>query len=413
VDDVIQETPVHGMSRTVGFVQAELIPNRSYAAFDVVFGGTSWSQTVGVRPNVFLYTFTTTPLTVRHRVVMDGSGIRTYAIPGFAESTTQLVGIESRTIPADLTVKIAQRGYCRSQAAAEAESAAKTASRVSARVNDELTPSLANASQSISRELKALKDAGLTVQSLAFHTSPAGLHGRIRIATPGQRQPGSAPPAPADADLSVRVHEALAAALAQAELGGRSFFLDETSKIYDEVTRGILADARPAKAKTVDLKTLEKNLAKLAGKPVIITFARKDPLTSKFASQEIAVEIRIASIRQENTVYVGERLRVVYRIENTEKGAVAIRKGPVQVLPDAPSKADKTEALSVQFKVLQEVLFAEVFKERLALNAPALPAPLAGLGAEAPRVFTADGWATIAWKLRAATPSPAPSSAPR
>src|SRR5215212_3714265 len=49
--EIIQDTPVHGMSRTIGLVAAELIPDAHRASVDVVFRGLVMSETVGTRPH--------------------------------------------------------------------------------------------------------------------------------------------------------------------------------------------------------------------------------------------------------------------------------------------------------------------------------------------------------------------------
>ena len=187
--------------------------------------------------------------------------------------------------------------------AAEAESGRKTAQHVAARLEQEITPILASLSQSIGRELKAFQGADLTLQSLDFRTTATALHASLRFQTPVNPPPSGA--LPADTDLGIRVHESLANLEAQRELGGRSFRLDELSKIYNEVTRGLIRDGRKEADVKLGLKKVEKMLADLAGKPVTITLAKQRPLTVAFADQGFIVEARIATVRQEKAVYSG------------------------------------------------------------------------------------------------------------
>jgi hypothetical protein len=401
VDEVIQETPVCGIGRTIGAVRTELVPDARAAAIDVVFQGRNYSQTVGERTNVFVYTTGVTSLDVRRRVLIDGNGIRTYAGPAHADAFTTLLGIKSRTWPERFTEQVAKRVFDQTVDAAEAESGYKTAQHVAARLEEDVSPRLASLSKSVGRELKAFQQAELALQSLDLSTTTAAVQARLRFKAPVSPPPSGA--LPADIDLGVRVHESLANEAAQLELSGRSFTLNEVSKIYNEVTRGLILDGRKGADPKTGLKKIEKLVADLAGKPVTITFAKKDPMTVVFADQGFTVEGRFASIRQDKAVYAGLRVRAIYRFENAADGVHALRQGAVKVtaFEDPDKAAKKAEPLPVQFKLVVDALVNEVLTERLTLAPLPMPEVMKGVRFQAPQAYARDGWVGLAWKLDA------------
>lgn len=401
VDEVIQETPTRGMGRTLATIRAELVPDARRGAIDIVFQGNNYSQTVGERANVFIYATTATRLDVRRRVLIDGTGIRTCAGPACADAFTTLLGIQSRTWPERLTEQVAKRVFDQSVDAAEAESGSKTARQVAARLEEDIAPTLAALSKSIGRELKAIQGAELRLQSFDFRTTATALQARLRFQAPVSPPPSGA--LPADVDLGVRFHESLANHAAQRELGGRSFGLNEVSKIHDSITRGLVLDGRQGADPKNVLKKIEKLIADLAGKPVTITFAKQAPLTVAFADQGFTVEFRFASIRQEKAVYSGLRVGAVYRFENAADGIHGVRLGAVQVAPfEEPGEpAKKAQPLPAQFRLLENALFSEVLTQRLTLAPLPLPEVVKGVRFPTPQVYARDGWLGLVWKLDA------------
>ncbi len=94
---------------------------------DVVLRGYVWAQSVGVRQNVFLYTFTTTPLEVRRLGIDRWDRHPDVPRPLLCGVNVPVAGdLKSRTRPEGITINMASRMYKQTQAAAEAETAAKT-----------------------------------------------------------------------------------------------------------------------------------------------------------------------------------------------------------------------------------------------------------------------------------------------
>jgi hypothetical protein len=396
VQDVIQDTPVEVVARTVGTVTAELVPAHRQAVIDLTLGACVLSRTVGSRGTIRIHTFTTTPVSVTRRVVVDETGIRVLAGPCHAHSNTELLSIHSTMDMDRLALCMVERGYWRSKDAAEAETSHKTVRRVAERFDNDLTPVLASASQIVGRELATLKRLGFSLDSLRFQTTATNLEASALIA-PASQGPvlrGLMPPALPDADLSVRVHESFFNAVAQAALGNRSFSLDTVAQVYREATRDMLRDARKDVDQAASLKRITGLLSTLAGAEIVITLAKEDPLTVHFGDQEFSIEVHVAMLQQGKERFAGLRHKAVYRLENGKDGVQAVRKKPAQTIADPAQPDMKLAALSKASLLLHQALFAEVFPERLAL------APLpANLRLGNPQGMARDGWLTLAWKL--------------
>lgn len=397
VHEIIQDTPNSGTSRTIGTVRAELIPDPHVAVVDVAFAGHVWARSVGTRGTILIRSTSTTAFDVRNRVVIGDRGICLYKGTCRAETDIQLLGVTSRMDMDAAAIWLNERFFYRARPAAQAETAGKASAKIADRMVDELSPSLASASNTVRTGIAGIKKAGLSLESMRFRTSESILEARLRIATPGKPEPSMMPNLPGDIDLGVRVHESLLNQIADATLAGKSFRLDQTDQFYNATTKGFLRDGRTDADRTENLKKLQKLLAELGGQPAIIRLAKNDPLEVHFTDQGFTVELRIASIQQGKTAYEGMRVRASYRLENSPEGVHAVRTGAVQFLPYPSAK--KLAPQTAAFIVAREVLFTEIAKERVTLALP-MPEAIANLTLSAPRGGSGDGWLGIGWTLK-------------
>jgi hypothetical protein len=394
VREVIQDTPVHGASRTIGMAWAELVPDASHGVIDVVLRGNVYSRTIGTRPFVLINTATETPLEVRNRVLIDEKGIRIFHGPASATATTTLLDISSRAEPDFIAMRVAEQGYHRSKRNAEAESASKAAWRASSYLADELSAPLAAAGKGV----KTIQEAGLVLESMNFSTTATSIQAKVRVGMPGKKEASAVPTLPAEIDLGVRIHESVLNEAARVMTGGMSFGVHEVNKFYEEVTLGLLLDGRSDRNKKDLLKNLEAVLTDLVGKETMITLAKSDPLIVSLGEQSFTAEIHVASIAPPGAKYAGSRVKAAYRIEHSREGVHAVRKGPIQFVLAEPTKQLKSAPATFVFA--QEVLFAEIFKERLTLADLPMPATVSKVQLSAPRAATRDGWAGLVWNLR-------------
>lgn len=401
VEEVIQETPVHGIGRTRGYVNAELIPSSSHGLIDIVFRGQIDSRTVGTRPHTLVHTVTATPLEVRRRVVFDGFGIRTFpgGQAGFASS--QLIAVTGKNGDPDAVgTDFVRRGFYQAKSDAEAETFAKTTARLSDRLNSELSPALDSVRQSGGGGLKRMKAGGLKVESVEFNTSGSHLQANVRIDVPNATSI-VVPPMPGDHDVGLRVHQSLINEAARLAYGGRAITVNKVSGFYEEVTMNLLRDGRKEREKQDALKELEKAIATLAGKPTTINLAKKDPITIVFVENGFTIDAHISSIRFDQTEYAGGRMQAAYYFEQDRNAVHLVRKQPVKLITfDKPAPGQKKfEVAPEAYRHLQELLFAEVLKERLIVNELPMPDALGEVRFQTPRVGARDGWLGIALNL--------------
>lgn len=398
VHEIIQDTPICGISRSIGSIRTELVPDSARGMVDVVLQSCVHARTVGTRQTILIHTVSTTPIEIRRRIVINEKGIQLFAGPGSAVSSSELIDITSTMDTDCLTMRLARRGYENAKCAGEVEGACKTLKHAAVRLDGELMPPLASASSALGRELAAFERTGLALEALSFSTTAARLQGQARFSTPKRKEPIPVT-LPPDFDLAIRVHESVATEAAQTEFGGRSFPVSGVSGIYAELTRGLILDDRKKSAQVADLKTIEKLLADLAGMPITINLPMVDPLIVKFADQGFAVEAHVASIRKEKIDYAGLRIKAAYRLINASDGVHAVRSGKVEFIPNEPQPGQKLAELPKEFRVLLETLFGEFMKERLVLGPLPMPEEIASK-LQPPRAYARNGWFALVWKLR-------------
>ncbi|MBI3823268.1 MAG: hypothetical protein HY289_11400 [Planctomycetes bacterium] len=394
VHETIQDVPGHGIARTVGKVRAELVPDAHAGVVDVVFAGNIWTDSVGSRRTILIHTATTTAVEVRRRVVFTEHAILLLAGPCRAEATTHLLGVTSQMDMDAAAIALNKHFFQHRKSAAEFEIADKTAKKISDRLGDELTPPLESARKAIGGQVKEFNVAGVALESLRFSTSAAFLQAHLRYATPGQADINPTPPLPTDIDAGMRIHESLVNEIARAAMGGKTFKISEVNQFYDATTLGFIRDGRNDAMRKDGLKKLEDLLGKIDRDGTAIHLAARDPVTVAFTAHGFTVEIHIDSIRQGNNDFQGMRVKGTYALENTTEGVHAVRKGAVRI--ELIEDERKLGPQPATFAVAREALFAEVFKDRIALAAP-LPTPLADLRFEPARAGSRDGWLGLVW----------------
>jgi hypothetical protein len=329
---------------------------------------------------------------------MDEYGINLCRGPSGAVACTELLDVCSTADMDYLAKCLVRRGFQNTKPYAEAESAGKTIAHVVDGLDDELRPALTTASAAVGRELRAFHKSGIRLEAMQFSTSATSLQGAFRFATPGRKPPVPVQ-LPPDIDLAVRLHESVAAEVAQTEFGGRTFPLGEVSNIYNELTRGLILDARSDADAKADLEKLTKLAVELAGKNVAVTLPKKDPLVVKFADQGFTLEGRVASVQQDKTKYAGLRVNVAYRLANRADGVYAIRQGPIRVTLSPADPEKKLEAMPQAIAVVMETLLGDFMKERLKLAPLPVLEPIAARLAP-PQAAAGNGWFAVTWKLR-------------
>lgn len=400
-EDVIKDTPVAGTRRTVGVVRAEPVPDDYRGAVDFVFSGTTYSCSTGFRHFVMVGTSTVAPFEVRQRLFINSNRLTSVRGPAWARACITLLGAVNRDGEADaIAPALARFGFPQEKEELEAIVSAKTARETAERFEAELNEAVATASREVGRALRFVKETGITIESLNFSSTGDNVQGRLRITAPADAVWSLPPALPAKADLSVRVHESLINGAARSALGGKELRLSEVRGDLDRLIGTFIKDTRKDKDREDALTALNKLFEKLTGAKSRITLAAADPVVLRFADDVVTIEVHIAKMALDGAEFDGLRVRVAYRVENTDGAIVATRVGPIRFVPvDAP-KDKKLEAAAVALRLLVEALAAELFPPRERLDDLPLPKELAHIGRlRAARAEARDGWLTLAWRL--------------
>jgi hypothetical protein len=390
--DVILEVPQEGMRRTIADVRAELVPNSSHAALDIIVGGTNYSSAIGKRPLTRIYTHTAIGFEVAARIAFDANGFVAWRGPIGARAHIMLVGTHDIYGDVDSTpANLARIGFGRDREEAESIVSRKTAYQTSLRQQAELTPTLEAGNRVIAETRAQAVQLGLNISSLCFRTMPTYLQGQVAIALPGKSALSPPPAIASDADLRLRIHETLFNEAARGGLGGQTYRLGEVNELGDRLTARMLRDARDEASRAAGRADLDKLLKSFSGKPASVTFARGDPVLFAFIDHGFTVQAHLASIQLGDKLLPSMHIKATYRIENSADGVLAVRKGAIQLVPDAAAD-QKDKVLIALLRGSVGILAGEVMKERLLLaDLPRLTAAHADSG---------NGWLTATWKLK-------------
>ncbi len=404
VADCIRGTPISGLTQAVGEAHAELVPDPCRASVDVIVTATSYARNVGKRPHFLVYTSGIIPFETRQRIVIDGRGIGAYPPCTRACARVNLQGLTNcEGECADALLGPARLGFSCHAKEIEAETAEHAAARISAEMEGEVGPELVKANQAVAGGLRRLRGLGFTLEGLHFDTTAERLRLAARFATPGLEEPGPAPPAPAGADLGVRVHESLLNEAARLLLGGKTLGLGDALKLARELAGPLLRDGRPEADQHDGLRRVENLIEKLGDRLASATLAERDPVMVAFAEDEIAVEIHIARVTLAGQPLPGMRARAVYHLEQRPGELRLVRRGRLTFLtPDRQEdSAAKPAGPGPLVRPVLEAVFGEILKERFVLK-DITPAgqldkigPLTIAGARA-----RDGWLVLGWALK-------------
>jgi hypothetical protein len=134
-------------------------------------------------------------------------------------------------------------------------------------------------------------------------------------------------------------------------------------------------------------------------------------VTFVFGKSGFRVEFTVAALGLGGQRFTGGRIRAAYQIEKTAGGMQAVRQGPIRFLPPSRSARNgKTiDMPSAPLRLLQEAVFGQILRQRLARADLRLPAPFARVKALTPTNAESDnGWLKLDWKLASKAKKPSP-----
>jgi hypothetical protein len=394
VRDCILGTDIHGTGHTVGKVIVKLAPNNLMAILDTYFIATVDSQSVGYNGPAIIHTVGTTQLEGIKRLWITDQGVNAHPAVSDAQTSSIITGIGS-TKGRAIVERIASRRASAQKCEAEAIASEHAECRVNERMDRESAGKLEQANQRYADRFRTpLTERNLFPAELRFSTCEKYLNVRAQETDAYHLgAPLAAPPALANVDMAVRVHQSALNNLTDKALGGMT--------VRDETLQSILKDLLGHVPE--EFKPDEND------QPWAITFAADVPITFDFLDNQFRITVRGRRfIRGENS-YPAMDVTVVYKIVHEGGVFKAVRQGNLEIFPPdfVPGKGARLSGRQLVIRDLIARRFGKVFKEELVGKGIDLPGNWKKGGRLMPSSMTCrDGWMSIGW-VQVAAPAPA------
>ncbi len=386
IRDVILDTNIYGTGHTVGQTHVELFPDTQRGVIDTILLAATQSKQIGYHGPVRIYSRGTTRIGARKRLWIDADGLHSFPAVSNAVTDTTITSIRAKR-SGGLIEKIAWKQVGKQKAQAQRIAGRHAEQRVNERVDQQADEMLAKANEAfVDKFRRPLLQRKLFPQQLQFSTTKEALQVVALQAAPDQLAAPSAPPVSTpEADLALQVHESMINNLAARALGGR--MLREES--LQAVVTDLLGEL-PERMQTPEDEP-----------PWAITFARRLPVSVRFADDAFTVMIRGRRFYKGEDRHPGMNITVTYKIVEAEQGFKAVRQGGVEVLPPG-FDPDGDKQLSTSQVIIRKLLqrrFEDLFQEELIGQGLELPGKLAQAGKMMPVTLVCrDGWLSVAWK---------------
>jgi hypothetical protein len=385
--DNILGTSITGTGHTVGWAQAQLVPDPDRGLIETVIHAQNYSRTVGVNGPAVICANGDTQLHGEKTLVVTADGFS--SLPAVAQVTTQsrITGIGStkhgimdRVVKKAAAKRIPER---KAQGDRVAQQHAQRMFRD--KVDSQANELLASANDRYHRKLRdPLNRVGAFPQLLRFSTSadyldvvglqdgPSGLGATETIPIPKQ-----------GADLLVRVHESLFNNTATDMLAGRTLDQPQLDRISMDIV-GHVPD------RTDDPELHE---------PWTVTFAEDRPVSVDIDDQQAVIVVRGTKFTSSTRKFEGMRITARYKMSHEGGSLHASRQGDVEVVPIdfVPGR----QTLSARQAALLGPIrkrFSRMFQSQFVSDGLHLSGNLARMGDMPASQFSADnGWIVVGW----------------
>jgi hypothetical protein len=393
VRDCILGTSIFGTARTTGQTSVVTQPDANFGVIDTLFSGVTLADSVGYHGPVTIYSSSTTSLSARKRLWIDANGLSSYDAAAHAETTINVNDIQSCK-GRHMIEKMAWKRAGKQQGEAECIASRHAEQRLNERIDSQAAESIDRANEAyVDKFQRPFTERKLFPQMLHFSTTDRALHvvglqaGDGELAAPGE------PPAVVEgADMSLCVHESMINNLSLDALSGRTVYEE---KMQAAVTK--LLGHLPDKMKGDE-----------DGRPWVITFARRQPVSVNFADDGFKVTIRGVRFHKGSNSSSAMNISAAYKIEKSPAGFKAVRQGPIEVFPPdfVPGGGRQLDAQREIMRTLLKKRFAKVFEPEFLGEGLELPGKWKAAGKMQPiQIVCRDGWLVIAWKRPATEPT--------
>jgi hypothetical protein len=385
VRDYILGTSIHGKGHTVGDVAVQLVPDEHRAVFDTMLAGTVQSRTTGYNGPATIYSSGSTSIAGRKRIVFTADGFASYPATAAANTSTRITGIGGRNIVQRVAWKRVGEQKPEAERIAGDHAADRVCERLDAQVGEELGRAhadyLAKVRNPLLRRREFPELRFRTTNELLFVDGLAANRSQIAASTP--------PPAvTAKNDLAVQVHESMINNLAAALFSGRTLTEEEMQKQVIDI-RGELPDS---------LKSDPDQ------DPWSITFARSQPVTVKFADDQIEITIRGQRYTSGDRDFRAMNVTARYKFAIDGPGIKLTRQGDLVIVP--PGEARRLSGREITLRTLLEKRFGKLFEPEVKYDGLVLPGKWRAAGVlDYKQLQTAGGWLVAAW-FESGVPAP-------
>ncbi len=387
IEDQILDTSVRGTDHTQGQTTAELVPSLALGQIDLVFRGTTNTDSVGYSNGATVHSTSLTRIEVRKRILLDGR--RASSLPAQAAAAVRTT--LHRVQPGRGGLRAQQEAWRRAEAQREpsdrvAEDHART--RAASRMDQEIGRQIESLNQRLDRWWGGFDARGAMPEVLRAHTAPDALHWTVRQGA-GRWLAAPAPPPPADpADLVVEVHESLVNNGCARVLPGMVFSEDQLRQWMTEI-----------------FGPLPQRFQRDPGQePWTVRLAAQWPITVRFEDNTWTVTLRGDQYVAEGREFPELDITLAYRIEQDGSRRKAVRAGGLRVFPRG-FVSGKGAQLSARQQALRNILerrLTRLFDAEWIPDDLVLPEPWNKAGPLRLAQWRADrGWMVLAWRRKA------------
>jgi hypothetical protein len=394
VDEVIVGTRVRGTGRTVGNVHLDLVPSKTNAAVELVFGAVNHSQTRGGKGPVTVFSSGETRLDARKRLLVDSQDVTVGPLDVSATTRSRTTGISvSKKFGKRLITKIASRKAAQLRPRADAEGSMKAREKLRRQFDSETAEPIAEARKDYqNRFRRPLLERDwfpdllnmATTDSRLLIVARKALSEQIAAATPP-------PPTVAQAVLSARVHDTVINNVAEITLAGRTVTQEDIEEL----------------AKSQNVVMPEEFGSDPDQKPWSITFASRRPVEVDVDDDRLQVTIRGDAFTSGESEFSGMDITAAYRVERVDgepQRFCLVREGDILIYPPG-FEPGGSKSLTTQQTSLRRILtrrFERIFKETIEIEPLKLPGKLEAAGPLPLHEFLVrkDGWISLGWRAK-------------
>ena len=399
---------VSGTGHTIGKLEIHPLAEPTSALFDAEFHGVNRSRTVAAQLSARIASrgYTTLEAHKRLRFTPEGLVAECANATACTDSTTVCVWSTAPRLRGRIVTRVARRRSAKSKSEAEQIAAAHAAEKLEVRLDERAGEQLAEANTQYWKNVRQpLASRGLFPRVDVLRTTES--HIEVIGMSAGLRQlgaPVSPPPIEQSQDLVARVHESAVNNLAFGLLAGETLKSEEVESKLGEA--GVTVPPSEDVEEGEDAEEAAPRKGKWS-----ITFAETGPIEVRFRDNGFRITIRGQRFTSQSNEFERERpynspmvVWADYRIEQTPAGPRAVRVDDIHALPPDIISGKRprmsTAETALVSMLTRENRMGNVLRKELGAEPFALPGRWEDAGELVIRELrTSDGWLAASWQL--------------